>query len=130
MTISAVLDASALLAHLLREKGGNRVKEALPTAAMSAVNLCEVLNRYAKDTSLESAMKLANKLRAKLTLVETFTPEDAIEATAIHLSSRHLGLSLGDCICLALGQKLGADVRTCDRNWAQLDARYRVTVIR
>ncbi len=130
MTISVVLDASALLAHLLREKGGKRIKETLPNAAMSAVNFCEVLNRYAKDTSLESAKKLANKLRTKLGAIEAFAPEDAIEATAIHLSSRHLGLSLGDCICLALGQKLSADVWTCDRKWAQLDASYRVTVVR
>lgn len=130
MTISVVLDASALLAHLLREKGGRKVKAALPSAAISAVNLCEVLNRYAKDTGLESAKKLANKLQAKLGAVEAFTPEDAIVATAIHTSTRHLGLSLGDCICLALSQKLSADVWTCDRKWAQLDASYRVTVIR
>ena len=130
MTNSIVLDASALLAYLLREKGAKRVKEALPAAAMSAVNFCEVLNRYAKDTNFESAKKLTKKIRTKLASLEAFTPEDAIDATAIHVSSRHLGLSLGDCICLAQGRKLNADVWTCDRNWAQLDASYRVMVIR
>jgi ribonuclease VapC len=130
MTITAVLDASALLPHLLLETGGEKVRGALPCMAMSAVNLCEVLNRYAKDNSLEKTMELESELRAELGSVEPFTSEDAIAATAIYASSRHLGLSLGDCICLALGQNLGVDVWTCDRTWAQLDASYRVKVIR
>ena len=130
MTIVAVLDASALLSHLLQERGGEKVKGSLHTAAISAVNLCEVLNRYARDKGLEKAKELEGELLAELGSVEPFAPEDALEATAIHASSRYLGLSLGDCICLALGRKLGADVWTCDRAWAQLDASYRVAVIR
>ena len=63
MTIVAVLDASALLAHLLQERGGEKVKGQLPFAAISAVNLCEVLNRYARDKGLEKAKELECELR-------------------------------------------------------------------
>ena len=42
-----VLDASALLAVLLREPGGEPIKPRLPEALMSAANLAEVLSRFA-----------------------------------------------------------------------------------
>ena len=44
-----VLDASALLAHLLAEPGGDVVRDALAehAAVMSAVNWAEVLSRLA-----------------------------------------------------------------------------------
>jgi PIN domain nuclease of toxin-antitoxin system len=41
----AVLDASALLAWLVRERGADVVGEVLPRAVISAVNLSEVLYR-------------------------------------------------------------------------------------
>ena len=59
-----------------------------------------------------------------------YTFGDTHSVSAFHAATRHLGLSLVDYICLALGRKLGADVWTCDRNWAQLDASFRVTVLR
>ena len=130
MTTPAVLDASAALAYLLHETGGEKVKKALPAAIMSAVNLCEVLNKIGKHTGIENAGKAQAKLGGELYSVEPFLPDDAVAATAIYIASRHLGLSLGDCICLSLGQKLNSDVWTCDRNWAKLDACYRVIVIR
>ena len=43
-----VLDASALLALLLGEPGGDKVKAAFDGAVMSAVNLAEVVSHYAK----------------------------------------------------------------------------------
>ena len=42
------LDASALLAFLLRERGHQRVRELLGEACMSTVNFSEVLGRFAR----------------------------------------------------------------------------------
>jgi uncharacterized protein with PIN domain len=42
------LDASALLAFLLRERGHQRVSELLGKACMSTVNFSEVLARFAR----------------------------------------------------------------------------------
>jgi PIN domain nuclease of toxin-antitoxin system len=42
----------------------------------------------------------------------------------------HLGLSLGDRACLALGIALGAEVYTAERVWAQLQLPCAVHLIR
>jgi PIN domain nuclease of toxin-antitoxin system len=42
------LDASALLAMLLGEPGGEKVKAALDGAVLCAVNLAEIISHYAK----------------------------------------------------------------------------------
>ena len=42
------LDASALLAMLLGEPGGEKVKAALDDALLCAVNLAEIVSHYAK----------------------------------------------------------------------------------
>ena len=57
MTALAVLDASAALAYLLYEPGGEKVKQALPHSIMSAINLCEVLNRIGKQGGIERQKK-------------------------------------------------------------------------
>jgi PIN domain nuclease of toxin-antitoxin system len=43
-----VLDASALLALLLDEPGGDKVKAMLDGALLGAVNLAEIVSHYAK----------------------------------------------------------------------------------
>jgi PIN domain nuclease of toxin-antitoxin system len=45
---SVALDASALLAMLLGEPGGEKVKAALDGAVLGAVNLAEIVSHYAK----------------------------------------------------------------------------------
>jgi PIN domain nuclease of toxin-antitoxin system len=45
---SVALDASALLAMLLGEPGGEKVKAALDGAVVGAVNLAEIVSHYAK----------------------------------------------------------------------------------
>ena len=47
--LAGVLDASALLAMLLEELGGDEVAGLLPRTRVSAVNLAEVLGRPARD---------------------------------------------------------------------------------
>jgi ribonuclease VapC len=125
-----VLDASALLAFVQREPGGLKVKAELSNCFISAVNFTEVLNRLQKTLGGQNAAVAALQLPALLREVAPYAESDAHSTSVIHAATRNLGLSLGDCICLALGQKLNADVWTCDRNWANLDARYRVTIIR
>jgi PIN domain nuclease of toxin-antitoxin system len=45
-------------------------------------------------------------------------------------ATRQAGLSLGDRMCLALGQRMGAEILTADKSWAKLNAGVTVTVIR
>ena len=57
--------------------------------------------------------------------------EDQADACGIlKASSRPLGLSLGDCACLALAKRRGVPALTADRLWSQLGTDHAVVVIR
>ncbi|TFU25779.1 type II toxin-antitoxin system VapC family toxin [Thermus tengchongensis] len=129
-----VLDASALLAFLLKEPGGERVKEALlQGAVMGAVNLAEVGSKLA-ERGLDPGEVFA-RLRARGILGQTlevfpFTEEDALEAARLRPLTRPLGLSLGDRACLALARRLGLPALTADATWEGLDVGVKVEVVR
>ncbi len=53
MTLSYVLDSSAILAVNRGETGADRVDAALSNAVVSAVNLQEVLKRLLDDVEIE-----------------------------------------------------------------------------
>lgn len=124
---SLVLDASALLAYMHGERGWERVEAAFRGALMSSVNYAEVLSKVAerggdpRETDGEFGPQL---------LIVPFTAAHALTSARLRSSTRHLGLSLGDRACLALGLERGATVLTADRAWAGLDDTYRVEVVR
>jgi PIN domain nuclease of toxin-antitoxin system len=89
------LDASALLAFLLRERGHQKVREVLGESCMSTVNFSEVLGcfgRAGQDVPLIAKALLAMPVE----LVE-FTTEQATIAAGLAQMTRAVGLSLGDC---------------------------------
>lgn len=129
-----VLDASALLAHLRREPGAGAVTDAIGRgASMSAVNLAEVLSRAADRGAdperLVEALTEAGLLHGAV-VVEPFTAEDAAVVARLRSNTRAAGLSLGDGACLALAQRLIAQVLTADKAWSELDVGVDVLVIR
>ena len=110
-----VLDASALLVYLQRERGHLVVAPVLEAAAMSAVNLSEVLQKSAAGVSTAG---LQADLQAVGLRVYAFDTEDAACAADLWASTRKLGLSLGDRACLALAKRLRLPAYTADRAWA------------
>ena len=127
-TRSAVLDASALLALLQSEPGGELVEAVLETAAISSVNWSEVVQK-ALDWQTEIA-GLREELEVLGLEILPFTAALA-EATA-HLRSanRQAGLSLGDRACLALAGALGVPAITTDRVWPDLGLPMEIRVLR
>lgn len=123
-----VLDASAVLAVARNEPGADRVTAVRESAVLSAVNAAEV---YAKLlTGGMSESMVTDGLRA---VVRQVVPCDERLARVIgqtHARTRHLGLSLADCACLALGLMRGVPVLTTDRNWAKAEVGVTVEVIR
>lgn len=113
-----VLDASALLAFLQGEDGADVVEAALDAGAVAgAANWSEVAQKvlaHGRDWNLARALLLSHGLR-----LEDVTVDDAERAAARWGSGD--GLSLGDRLCLALGERLGDGVLTADRAWGTED---------
>jgi len=129
MSSSAViLDASAVLAHLLGERGGDEAVAELRNSLISAVNWAEVVERAivlgAWHDSLRSDVEATG---AQIVPVE---PAHAQQAGLLREPTRAKGLSLADRICFALALALDLPVLTADRAWAELDLGVEVRLIR
>lgn len=125
---SAVLDASAVLALLKGEPGTAEVKRHVPGAAISAVNLAEVVAKLSEAGMSRSAVG-----STLATLGAEILPCDEARAISIGMlraQTRDRGLSLGDRACLALAQELSLPALTADQAWTQLDLGVAVQLIR
>ena len=122
------LDASALLAFLLRERGHQRVGELLDQACMSAVNLSEVLGRFARAG--QDVVFIAEKLLATGIEVVEFSAQQAVIAAALVPETHSAGLSLGDRACLALARQRRIRAVTADKAWRRLDLGIEIESIR
>lgn len=124
----AVLDASAVIALLWDEPGGEAVEPLLGRAVMSAVNWAEVLQRY-RAHGIETDDK-RERVEALGIAIEDFTAEDAAAAAELWQPTRRAGLSLADRACLALARRLGLSAHTADRDWRKVDVGVEVVSIR
>ena len=123
-----VLDASALLALVNREPGGEKVRAYLPRSVMSAVNYCETLQCLRRGGM--PAEIIPHVLAPFVSRPAAFDEGQAHLAAAIHEKTPHPGLSFGDCACLALAQSHGVPAVTAERNWRQADIGIEVLNIR
>ncbi len=125
---SVILDASALMAFLRNEPGSAIVEVALADAAISTVNLSEILSKAAElPGGLEAAKMVLQGLQLR---VVPFEEPHAELAAQLRPLTRSLGLSLGDRCCLALGMAEALPVMTTDREWAKLQVGININVIR
>ncbi|MGK2964440.1 MAG: type II toxin-antitoxin system VapC family toxin [Tepidiformaceae bacterium] len=123
-----VLDASALLAAVRGEPGGDAAFEAALRGVVSAVNWSEVVQKVLQASS-EPDVPIA-ALRGREIEIAPFGRDDAERAAALWPARRARGLSLADRACLALAIGRGLPVVTADRTWAQLGLGVEVVVIR
>lgn len=123
-----ILDASALLAVLNDEPGQEEVEAALADALIGAVNLSEVMAKLV-DNGMPEPQALSVLDELGLTIIP-FDTQLALRAGALRPLTRHLGMSLGDRACIALGMHLDLPVLTTERNWRGLSLPVQVQVIR
>jgi PIN domain nuclease of toxin-antitoxin system len=116
------------LALLNEEPGSEVVEKAIPGAAISAVNLSEVVAKLVENDMPEEIVRLA--LGGVQLDVYPFEAESAYQAGILRAATKKAGLSLGDRACIALGKQLSLPVWTTDRNWKAVDAGVEVRVIR
>lgn len=114
-----VLDASAVLAMLRDEPGGDVVAEYIGRAAISAVNLQEVAKEMLREgATLEAARRALDELGLD---VRAHDAEAAYRSADLYAQTKQYGRGLGDRSCMALGLQLGLLVLTTDREWRQVE---------
>ena len=123
-----VLDASALMALLLSEPGQKVVAEHVAGAAISAVNLAEVLARMARERI--SSRILLPKLEALGLTIVDFDQPQAVIVSDIREHARGYGVGLADCCCIALAMNRAWSVLTADRVWTTLGFEVDVQLLR
>lgn len=113
--MTAVLDASALLALLLDEPGAGKVRTVLVDSAMTTVNVAEVIGHFARaDASENDIRSLLDPLPFERI---PFDEELAYAAGLLLTVTKPAGLSFGDRACLALARRLRVKALTADRGW-------------
>jgi ribonuclease VapC len=129
-----VFDASAVLAMILKEPGGDRVEKALDATsqetgteiAISSVNYCEVLTRLQRSPALLTPEELAGILSE--VEVVPFERSGAEQAAQLNLLAPFI--SLGDRACLALASARKAAAWTTDKSWNRVKAGILIRFLR
>ena len=124
--MTAVLDASAVLAWLQDEPGSDEAEPLLMKGLIGAANWSEVLQKARQHAIPTGAV--ARLLTSFGLSVTDVTREDG--ETAADLWRMGAGLSLGDRLCLALGRRLNLPVATTDGSWKDVPGGPEVIVIR
>lgn len=115
---SAVLDASAVIALVRDEPGADIVASHIGRAAISAVNLQEVIKELLLSGLNEATTReLLDELRLD---VRAHDVSAAYSAAGLHAQTRQYGRGLGDRSCLALALQLGVPALTADREWKKI----------
>jgi PIN domain nuclease of toxin-antitoxin system len=122
------LDASALLAFLFRKAGHEQVGTLVDDACLSAVNLSEVVARFALDGY--DASTVLQRITSTAIEIVPFAAADAALAASLLPATRPLGLLLGDRACLALALARQIPAVTADRSWARLRIGLDIRVVR
>ena len=114
-----VLDASAVLAMLREEPGGEVVADYIGRAVISAVNLQEVAKEMLREgATLDATRRILDELGLD---VRAHDVEAAYRSAALYEQTKQYGRGLGDRSCMALGLQLGLPVLTTDREWQQVE---------
>ncbi|NRA73937.1 MAG: PIN domain-containing protein [Rickettsiales bacterium] len=125
---ASVIDSSALLALINNETGTEQIKEYFETSYMSVINATEcliVLNRNGMPINV--AQSLLESIISKFLPSEYHDMELIAKIKNDHKS---LGLSLGDSVCIALGNKLDLQIVTADRTWQKVQSKSKIICIR
>lgn len=125
-----LLDASAALAPLLAEPGTDQVVACADDAAITTVNLAELVTQLVRHG--RSDLNIAEALAVLDLRVLLMDETDSRAAGLMVRDTSRSGLSLGDRCCLAVARRRGLIAVTADRAWAQVatDLEVEVQLIR
>jgi ribonuclease VapC len=116
-----VLDASAVLALLRSEPGGDDVAKHMDNAIISAVNLQEVAKEMLREGADASDVReILDELRLD---IRAHDADAAYRAAELYAHTKQYGRGLGDRSCMALAISEKAPALTADREWAKIKIR-------
>jgi PIN domain nuclease of toxin-antitoxin system len=132
--VSVVLDASAMVAFLRAEAGWEHVREVLPGAVLSTVNLGEVF----RVTGVIAPDVVVTRLRALGVSIKPLSAQDAwLQAQVPNITEygedggrKRRRLGWGDRTAAALGLRLGLPVLTSDPGLVALGPPFRFASFR
>jgi PIN domain nuclease of toxin-antitoxin system len=119
------LDASAVLAWVLHERGFETIDRVLPIAVVPVSAMVEVLYRAVERGHALSTAQLHSDLLALGLTLEPVTDADAERAAELIVSSKAApgpgSLSLGDGLCIAVAERLALPLTGGDTTyWSQV----------
>lgn len=125
---SVVLDASALMAFLHSEPGGDVVWEALSDAVISAVNYSEILKKSIERG--KDPQQVAAQIRKLALPIIPFDEAHASSAAELYPLAKPHGMSFADRACLSLGVMRRNTVLTAERDMRLVTIPIKVRLIR
>ncbi len=126
--MSVILDASAMLALLFKERGEDIVLPQAQRSWLLSVNFTEVIQRViVTGGNSDQAEHTIDRLEI---VIVPFDRLLAREAADLHARTRSVGASLADRGCLALGLRSGMPILSGDRAWMRLDLGLDIRMIR
>jgi ribonuclease VapC len=137
----AVLDASAVVAFLMRERGHEAVRRVITGGTgtvVASTNMVEALDVARRKGHAQSSDDLLADLSQLSVHVEPVTEADVLEAVYVlrraeeekRLHPEVGGISLGDATCLAVAKRLGLRVVASDSAWNVLGTGVEVLAFR
>jgi ribonuclease VapC len=126
--LTAILDASALLALMFKEPGQEQVALRAQGSKILSVNYTEVVGKYLDRGGTTRLMDtIVDRLEIE---VSPFDRQLAIIAAELRAKTFHIGASLADRACLAFASMTRLPVYTADRDWGRLDLDLDIRLIR
>jgi ribonuclease VapC len=123
-----VIDSSALLAIIYNEKVNTDMKKYLENSYMSVINATECIIVLSRNgMPIQVARSLLESLINKFVACDL---NDSNDIANIKCSNANLDLSIADCFCLALGEKLELPIVTADKVWQQAKVNSKIICIR
>ncbi len=136
-TEKIVVDASALLAWLLNERGGETINKILDLAIAPVSVVVEVLYRAGERGLKTPPLQILQDLESVGVSIEPILPIDSLRAaeliTISHKKRKNKedsSLSLGDGLCIAVAERLGLPLTGGDKYWNECDLRVEFYLFR
>lgn len=119
MNKKVLFDASALLILIQQENSDDALEEAVSKAAISSVNLSEVISVLIRSGM---SKEIANEtIKSSITDIIPFSQAEAELAGELIIYTKSLGLSLGDRACIATSMIHNLELYSADQAWQKLN---------